>query len=71
MEIAVWVIAACEVIRLIQNAVQLAMYNSDKGARENAYAEFVNSLHDSDKEFVHRLLEEIERQEKCEQEERC
>ena len=61
MEIALWIIAVCEVIRAVQNMLQLRMYKKDESGRENAYAEFVKSLKTTDREFVHRLLEEFEK----------
>ena len=60
MIIAIWIIAFCEVIRAIQNMIQLAMIKHDKGSRDNAYKEFVKSLKETDKEFVKRMLEEFE-----------
>ena len=64
IEIALIVIAICEVIRAAQNVMQLSMLKSDAGARDNAYAEFVKSLKSSDREFVRSLLQEFERHEK-------
>ena len=60
MIIAIWIIAICEIIRAIQNMIQLSAVKHDTFARDNAYAEFVNSLKCSDREFVRRLLEEFE-----------
>ena len=57
---AIWIIAICEVIRVIQNMMQLAILKHDTGARDNAYAEFVKSLNKTDREFVKDLLEEFE-----------
>ena len=57
---AIWIIAICEVIRAIQNMMQIAMVKHDTGARDNAYAEFVKSLKQTDREFVKRMLEEFE-----------
>lgn len=62
MKIAIWVIAVCEVARVLQNMAQLRMVHHDTGARDNAYAEFVKSLKNDDKEFVRELLEEFDRQ---------
>ena len=62
MVVALWVIAACEIIRIAQNALQLRMYKSERPARENAYAEFVKSLKCTDSEFVRRLLEEFDKE---------
>lgn len=57
---AIWIIAICEVIRALQNAIQIHAIRQDTSARDNAYAEFVNSLKQTDKEFVRRMLEEFE-----------
>jgi len=63
MKTALWIIAICEAIRAVQNLLQLWMLKRDTGARENAYAEFVKSLKQTDKEFVRQMLEEFERSE--------
>ena len=47
----------------MQNAVQLMTIRHDTKGRDNAYAEFVKSLKQSDKEFVRNLLEEFNGQE--------
>lgn len=60
MTIALWIIAICEVVRAAQNAYQIEILKRDQGARGNAYAEFVRSLKQSDREFVKRMLEEFE-----------
>lgn len=60
MTIALWIIAVCEVVRAIQNFVQIRSIKHDTSARDNAYAEFVKSLKMNDREFVRRLLEEFE-----------
>ena len=60
MRIAIWIIAICEVIRMAQNWIQINMVHHDTSARDNAYAEFVKSLKQSDREFVRRMLEEFE-----------
>lgn len=62
MIVALWIIAICEVIRSMQNMMQLAMVRKDTGARDNAYEEFVKSLKQTDREFVKRMLEEFERE---------
>jgi hypothetical protein len=63
MKTAIWIIAICEVIRAAQNAIQLLVMRSEKGMRENAYHEFVTSLHMNDRDFVKRMLEEFINQE--------
>lgn len=62
MIVVLWIIAVCEIIRAIQNMMQLAMVRKDTGARDNAYEEFVKSLKQTDREFVKRILEEFERE---------
>ena len=61
MTIAIWIIAVCEIIRMLQNAIQIHTIRHDTKGRDNAYAEFVKSLKQSDREFVKRLLEEFEK----------
>jgi bifunctional pyridoxal-dependent enzyme with beta-cystathionase and maltose regulon repressor activities len=63
MKTALWIIAICEVVRAVQNAVQLRAIKRDTEARDNAYAEFVKSLKMNDRQFVERMLKEFERQE--------
>ena len=65
MKTAIWIIAICEVIRAAQNAIQLLSMRSEKGMRENAYHEFVTSLHMNDRDFVKRMLEEFLEDEGC------
>lgn len=66
MIVALWIIAVCEVIRAIQNMVQIMTIRHDAGKRDNAYAEFVKSLKQTDREFVKRMLEEFEIEERRE-----
>lgn len=66
MIVALWIIAVCEVIRALQNHIQLSMVRRDSSARDNAYAEFVKSLKQNDRQFVERMLKEFK--EKHEQE---
>ena len=63
MKTALWIIALCEVVRAVQNAVQIRAIKHDTGARDNAYAEFVKNLKMNDREFVKRMLEEFMNQE--------
>ena len=63
MTVAIWIIAIVEVIRAIQNHLQLSALKRDTSARDNAYAEFVKSLKATDKEYVKRLLEEFDKAE--------
>lgn len=61
MTTALWIIAICEIVRMLQNVYQLLMLKHDTKGRDNAYAEFVKSLKSTDKEFVKRLLEEFDK----------
>ena len=61
MTIVLWIIAACEIVRAVQSAVQLHMIKHDTSARDNAYAEFVKSLNHTDREFAERMLKEFEK----------
>ena len=60
MNIAIWIIAICEVIRAVQNIVQIETLRHDMEGRDNAYAEFVKSLKQSDREYVQNLLKRFE-----------
>lgn len=66
MNVAIWIIAVCEVVRAAQNFIQINTIRRDAKARDNAYAEFIKSLKTSDREFVKRLLQEFESQEEQE-----
>lgn len=66
MKVAIWIIAVCEVVRAAQNFIQINTIRRDVKARDNAYAEFANSLKVSDRDFVKRLLREFESQEEQE-----
>lgn len=63
MEIAIWIIAACEVIRVLQYQTQLDMIEHDNKRWKNLYSEFIKSLKQTDKEFVKRVLQEFEKEE--------
>ena len=62
MKVALWIIAICEVIRALQNMVQIMATKHDLSQRDNAYAEFIKSIKQSDREFVRNMLEEFEKQ---------
>ena len=66
MAIALWVIAVCEVIRILQNVFTIVGMRHDVSSRDNVYAEFIKSLHVSDKEFVRNMLEEFEKNDRSE-----
>ena len=62
MTIAIWLIAICEIIRAVQNFIQIMAIRHDTRGRDNAYAEFVKSLKQTDREFVQRVLKEFDEQ---------
>ena len=66
MKYAIWIIAACEVTRAALGIMQIHMMRQDTGTRKNAYSEFVKSLKATDREFVRRILEEFEKEDKKE-----
>lgn len=63
MEIAIWIIAICEIVRAIQNIIPIISTIKNSKAQENAYSEFIKSLNKSDKEFMRDMIQEWERQE--------
>ena len=66
MTTALWIIAVVETIRMVEQSLQLRVIAKDSGARDNVYAEFIKSLKMTDREFVHRMLEEFEQTERRE-----
>ena len=62
MTVALWIIAICEVIRALQNMVQIMAIKHDLSQRDNAYAEFIKNIKQSDREIVRNMLEEFEKQ---------
>lgn len=63
MIIAIWIIAICEFIRLIQNSLQLMMMNFERKnpQMKRATDEFIKSLNKTDKEFVEDFMEQLKR----------
>ena len=64
MTVAIWIIAICEVVRLIQNTLQLIMMNKARNDDQlkRATDAFVKSLNMSDEEFVKGLCEKYTEQ---------
>ena len=60
---AIWIIAICEVIRAMQNMMQLMIARRQTMLNVRATDEFIQSLKKSDREFVREMLEAYERQE--------
>ena len=59
MKLAVRIIAICEVIRIVQNAIQLSMMIGEKQMRKNLNNEFINSLKKDDREWAEDLLNDF------------
>ena len=57
---AIWIIAICEVIRTIQNAIQLLHIKKSEKRSDNAHTEFIKNLHKTDREFVRDMLKSYE-----------
>lgn len=66
MNIAIWIIAIVEVIRMLQNCIQIMQIkkaNSRDSIRwDKATDEFIKSLKKSDKEWLEDLLKGLEEQ---------
>lgn len=62
MKRAIWIIAICEVVRALQNVIQLMLsYRASKNPQfERATDEFIKSLNKTDKEFVEDMLKKFE-----------
>lgn len=58
MKIALWIIAICEVIRALQNMIQLWHVKKSEKMSANAYQEFMKSLNKFVREYVRDMLEE-------------
>lgn len=61
MEIAIWIIVAVEVIRAVQNHVQLMSLRHSRENSDTATQAFVDSLKATDRAFVRSMLEAIDK----------
>lgn len=59
MVIALWIIAICEVVRLIQNQLQLRSLWKSRSDTKNMQDEFIKSLTQTDREFAERFSKEL------------
>lgn len=59
MIVALWIIAVCEVIRIVQNTITLIRMHDEKDMYKMACDEYVKSLHQSDDDFVKGLVKII------------
>lgn len=58
MKIALWIIAVCEVGRLLQNFVQIRTIQRNANGYDKACDEFVKSLSKTDAEILEAVLDE-------------
>ena len=63
MIVAIWIIAVCEVIRAVQNHIQLMALKHSRKNSDTATQAFVDSLKTTDREFVRDMLKELEKHE--------
>jgi len=63
MTTALWIIAICSVIRIVQNGIQLSMLIGEKEQRKRLNNEFIDSLKKDNMEWVESTLADfLERQ---------
>jgi len=67
MTIALWIIAVCSVVRIVQNSIQLRSLRRNSRSYDGALQEFVKSLNRTDKEFVREVLKEFEKEQEAEE----
>lgn len=63
MTTALWIIAICEMVRIIQNAIQIYTLLVDREARKDCYDEILKSVSLPDEEIAKRLLRKLEEDE--------
>ena len=63
MTTALWIIAICEMVRMIQNGIQLYTILTERDKREICYDEILKSVSLPDEEIAKRLLRKLEEDE--------
>lgn len=56
MKTAIWIIAICEAIRIMQNSIQLSVLLGEKEQRKRLNNEFIDSLKKDNMEWVESTL---------------
>lgn len=56
MTIALWIIAICSAVRIIQNSIQLSMLIGEKEQRKRLNNEFIESLKQDNRAWVEDTL---------------
>ena len=59
MTIALWIIAICSVVRIIQNGIQLSMLMGEKEQRKKLNNEFIDSLRKDNRAWVEDTLNDF------------
>ena len=59
MTTALWIIAVCSVIRIIQNGIQLSMLIGEREQRKRLNNEFIDSLKKDNREWAEDILSEF------------
>ena len=63
MTTALWIVAICSVIRIVQNGIQLSMLIGEREQRKRLNNEFIDSLKKDNMEWVESTLADfLERQ---------
>ena len=63
MTTALWIIAICEMVRMIQNGIQLYTILTESDKREICYDEILKSVSLPDEEIAERLMRKWEEDE--------
>lgn len=66
MKVAIWIIAICSVVRIIQNSIQLSMLIGEQDQRKRLHNEFIDSLRKDNQEWAEDLLTEFVEQKRSE-----
>ena len=69
MTTALWIIAIVEIIRIIQNSIQLSCLLSERKLRKTLNNEFIDSLRKDNREWAEDLLKDFLREEEEDDEE--
>lgn len=59
MTVAIWIIAICSLVRIIQNGIQLSVLLGEKEMRKKLNNEFIDSLRKDNQEWVKDTLNDF------------
>lgn len=57
MTIALWIIAICSIVRIVQNSIQLSMMIGEREQRKRLNNEFIDSLRKDNREWAEDMLQ--------------